>query len=123
MENSKREADLIRKETEMKANKMIEEAKKETQKLKEEMITLQTQKHSLIARLRHILSSQLELLEVLEIDDLDVNKLKDRSKKVFSGSKNPVSEVKNQATTDQKSSHDHDEDIPELKRINRDGKE
>jgi len=88
LENIKKEADLIRKESELKAIKMIEAAKRETQRLKEELITLQTQKQSLIARLRHILSSQLELLEVLEIDDLDVGMLKDRTKKIFSTSKN-----------------------------------
>ena len=74
LENIKKEADLIRKESELKANKMIEAAKRETQKLKDELITLQTQKQSLIARLRHILSSHLELLEVLEVDDYDIHK-------------------------------------------------
>ena len=91
LENIKKEADLIRKDSELKANRMIEAAKRETQKLKEELITLQTQKQSLIARLRHILSSHLELLEVLEIDDLDIGVLKDRTKKVFSATKNRIS--------------------------------
>ena len=86
LENIKREADLLRKESELKANKMIEDAKRETRKLKEELITLQTQKHSLIARLRHILSSHIELLDVLDVDDFDISKLKDRTKKVFSSS-------------------------------------
>ena len=96
LENIKKEADLIRKESEMKAQKMIDAAKRETQKLKEELITLQTQKQSLIARLRHILSSHLELLEVLEIDDLDIGRLKDRTKKIFSATKNKtVKENKN----------------------------
>ena len=35
LENIKREADLLRKESELKANKMIEDAKRETRKLKE----------------------------------------------------------------------------------------
>lgn len=86
-ENSKKEADLILKESKITAAEMVEKARRETQKLKEEMITLQTQKQALIARLRHILSSQMELLEVLEIDDLDISKLKDRTKKVFSQEK------------------------------------
>jgi cell division initiation protein len=83
-ENSKKEADLILKESKLTAAEMVENARRDTQKLKEEMITLQTQKQSLVNRLRHILTSQIELLEVLEIDDLDINKLKDRTKKVFS---------------------------------------
>jgi cell division initiation protein len=89
-ENSKKEADLILKESKLAAAEMIEKARRETQKLKEEMITLQTQKQALITRLRHILSSQMELLEVLELDDLDLNKLKDRTKKVFSQTKEKV---------------------------------
>jgi cell division initiation protein len=89
-ENSKKEADLVLKESKITAAEMVEKARRDTQKLKEEMITLQTQKQSLITRLRHILSSQMELLEVLEIDDLDINKLKDRTKKVFSQEKSQL---------------------------------
>ena len=83
-ENLKKEADLIRKEAELSAAKLMEKARRETQLLKEEMVTLKTQKQSLISRLRHVLTSQLELLDVLELDDLDIAKLKDRTKKVFS---------------------------------------
>ena len=84
-ENSKKEADLIKREAELTAAKLVEEARREVQKLKEEKITLDTQKKSLISRLRHVLTSQMELLDVLEIDDIDLHKLKDRTKKVFSG--------------------------------------
>jgi cell division initiation protein len=82
-ENSKKEADLILREAELSAAKILENAKREKQTLQEEIITLRTQKQSLIARLRHVLNSQLELMEVLEVDDLDMSKLRDRSKKVF----------------------------------------
>ena len=97
-ENSKKEAILIKKEAEIEAKEMIDNAKRKSQAMREEMITMQTQKDSLIARLRHILSSHLELLDVLELDDADASKLKDRTKKVFSqdksGIKNKVEEVK-----------------------------
>ncbi len=83
-ENSLKEADLLRKEAELAASEMVENAKRQTQALREEMVTLQTQKRSLIARLRHVLTSQLELMDVLEIDDVDLSKLKDRTKKIFS---------------------------------------
>lgn len=86
-ENSKKEASLIKKEAEIEAKEMIDIAKRQTQAMREEMITMQTQKDSLIARLRHILSSHLELLDVLELDDADSSKLKDRTKKVFSQDK------------------------------------
>lgn len=84
-ENSKKEADLIKREAELTAAKLVEEARREVQRLKEEKVTLDTQKQSLISRLRHVLTSQMELLDVLEIDDTDLSKLKDRTKKIFSG--------------------------------------
>ena len=88
MANSKKEATLIRKEAELQAQKLIENARRERNAMSEEVITLKTQKQSLIARLRHVLTSQLELMDVLEIDDMDISKLKDRTKKVFSATKN-----------------------------------
>lgn len=86
-ENSKKEASLIKKEAEIEATEMLDNAKRESQKMRDEMITMQTQKESLIARLRHVLASHLELLDVLDIDDVDISKLKDRTKKVFSQTK------------------------------------
>jgi cell division initiation protein len=86
-ENSKKEADLMLKEAELNAAKILETAKREKQTLQEEIISLKTQKQSLIARLRHVLNSQLELMEVLEVDDMDIGKLRDRSKKVFTPQK------------------------------------
>jgi len=86
-ENSKKEASLIKKEAEIEAKEILDKAKSESQAMHEEMITMQTQKDSLIARLRHILASHLELLDVLELDDVDASKLKDRTKKVFSQDK------------------------------------
>ena len=94
-ENSRKEADLILREAELSAANIVENAKREKQSLQEEIITLRTQKQSLIARLRHVLNSQLELMDVLEIDDLDMSKLRDRSKKVFTTQKDqsPVPDV------------------------------
>lgn len=85
--NSRKEADLIKKESELEAQKLIESARRERDKMKGEVATLQAQKQSLISRLRHVLSSQLELMDVLELDDVDISKLKDRTKKVFSAAK------------------------------------
>jgi creatinine amidohydrolase/Fe(II)-dependent formamide hydrolase-like protein len=61
--------------------------------MREEVITLKTQKQSLIARLRHVLTSQLELMDVLELDDMDVSKLKDRTKKTFSAAKSALEPI------------------------------
>ncbi len=93
-ENSKKEADLIRREAELAASEVIDKARREVQSLREEKVTLETQKRSLVSRLRHVLTSQMELLDVLELDDASVSKLKDRTKKVFSGVKQEKSNVK-----------------------------
>ena len=80
-ENSEREAILIKKEADLHAAQITEKARMEVHKMKEEVIAMKQQKDSFIARLRHLLSSQMELIEVLSVDDEDVNTLKDRTKK------------------------------------------
>jgi cell division initiation protein len=69
-ENSKRESDLIIKEAEVRAEKIIENAKMQLIEMKNELMVVKAQKNSFAKRLRHLLESQLELLGVLEIDDL-----------------------------------------------------
>lgn len=69
-ENSKRESDLIVKEAEVRAEKIIENAKMQLIELKNELMVVKAQKDSFAKRLRHLLESQLELLGVLEIDDI-----------------------------------------------------
>lgn len=69
-ENSKRESDLIVKEAEVRAEKIIENAKMQLIELKNELMIIKAQKDSFAKRLRHLLESQLELLGVLELDDI-----------------------------------------------------
>ena len=78
-ENSQKEASLIRKEAELAAAQMLEKAKAEMQKMKDEVASLRRQKDSFVARLRHLLSSQLELIEVLAVDDEKANQLKGKA--------------------------------------------
>lgn len=68
-ESSKRQADLIVKEAELKSIEILENARKQARQIREEVGWLKSQKESFINRLRHILISQVELLSVLEIDD------------------------------------------------------
>ena len=69
-ESSKREADLIIREAQVKADEILDDARKELSRLKNEILMLRTQKESLSRRLRHLLESQLELLGVLEMEDV-----------------------------------------------------
>lgn len=75
-ENSKRESDLIIKEAEVRAEKIIENAKMQLIEMKNELMVIKAQKDSFSKRLRHLLESQLELLSVLEIDDLGFSERK-----------------------------------------------
>ncbi len=77
-ENSRREAEMILRDAEMKAEKILEEAKLKLAELKNELIVVRAQKDSFARRLRHLLVSQLDLLEVLELDDLGFEQFEDR---------------------------------------------
>ncbi|MDZ7291066.1 MAG: DivIVA domain-containing protein [candidate division KSB1 bacterium] len=69
-DNSKREADLLIREAELRAEKILEEAQQKLAQLKNELLVVRAQKDSFARRLRHLLESQLELIGVLELDDL-----------------------------------------------------
>lgn len=73
-QNSERQADLIVREAEMKADKIVEDAKLRLAALKNELVMIKSQKDSFARRLRHLLSSQLDLIEVLESDDMGYEK-------------------------------------------------
>jgi len=80
-EDSKKEAELIIKEAEITANKIIEDSRREDVKLKNEIMLLKAQKESLAIRLKHILNSQIELINILEMDDQEVAEFKKKVKK------------------------------------------
>jgi len=69
-ENSKREAQIIIRESELKAERILDEAREKLDKMKNDFTLLKAQKESLAKRLKHLLESQIELIKVLEIDDV-----------------------------------------------------
>jgi cell division initiation protein len=69
IENAKREADLIRQEAEIKSQQLIERAKLEVSTMADDVRRLEAQKRELIAKLRMLLSSQLELLNAFSNDE------------------------------------------------------
>lgn len=69
-DNSKREADLLLREAELQAEKILEDARHKLAQLKNDLLIVRAQKDSFARRLRHLLESQLELIGVLELDDL-----------------------------------------------------
>lgn len=77
-----KEAELIIKEAELKALEILEKNRAEVHRIKEEIKTLKQQKNSFIKRLKHLFASQIELIEVLEIEDEELEDIKLLSKKI-----------------------------------------
>ena len=69
-ENSKREAQIIMREAELKAERILDEAREKLDKMKNELSLIRAQKESFAKRLKHLLESQIELINVLQIDDV-----------------------------------------------------
>lgn len=67
--NSRREAEIMIHEAELQAEHILKEAREELLNLRHEISLVKTQKESFARRLRHLLQSQIELLEVMEMED------------------------------------------------------
>jgi cell division initiation protein len=74
MENSKREAQIVLRESELKAEKILDDAREKLDRMKNELTILRAQKDSFAKRLKHLLQSQIELINVLEMDDMGYDK-------------------------------------------------
>jgi len=71
IENSKREAEIIIKEAEVKASQIVEKARLDFAHVKEEISQLKARKESVLSKLKVLLSSELNLLRALDIDEDD----------------------------------------------------
>lgn len=71
IENSRKEADLILKEAELKAAQIIDKARSDFSRIKEQISSLKARKQSVISRLKVLLSSEIDLIRALEIDEED----------------------------------------------------
>jgi cell division initiation protein len=78
IENSKREGELIIKEAEVKASQIVEKARLDFAHAKEEISQLKARKESILGKMKVLLSSELDLIRALEIDEDEVKG--DRSK-------------------------------------------
>lgn len=68
LDQSRREAELILREAEHKAEDILDSARKDTAKYREEIEMLKAEKNAFIVRLKHLINSQNELLDVLAQD-------------------------------------------------------
>ncbi len=97
--NSAREAELLIHEAELKAEKIVEQAREELQTLRSEISLLKAQKESFSRRLRHLLESQIELLEVLGMEDVNIKPEEKKSDEItlrgrLPRTDTPTSEIK-----------------------------
>lgn len=69
IDNAKREGQLIIQEAEMKATQILDKARNENTRLKEEIEILKAKKNTLVSRLKLLLNSELELIRALEVDE------------------------------------------------------
>lgn len=67
--STKREASLILREAELHAEKMIDAAKYQLEKMKNDISALKTQKDVYAKRFRHLVESQIDFINALERDD------------------------------------------------------
>ena len=67
--NSEKEGEMIIREAELKADEIVGRAYKELEKMKNELMLVKSQKDSFASKLKHLIQSQLELIEILEKDD------------------------------------------------------
>jgi cell division initiation protein len=66
-ETARREAEVIIKEAEQKAARIVEQASSDLSRMNNEVMQLYSRKESLIGRLRVLLSSELELIKTLDM--------------------------------------------------------
>ena len=69
IENAKREGQLIIQDAELKATQILDKARSENTRLKEEIEILKAKKNTLAGRLKLLLNSELELIRALEVDE------------------------------------------------------
>ena len=115
-ENSKREAALIIKEAEVKAEKIIENAKKQLINIKNEIMVLKAQKDSFAKRLKHLLESQIELLQVLEMDDVGFEDLEYPARRQRTTG-NPTEKGENRRNPSLEKKNDEPDDKKSLKNL------
>jgi cell division initiation protein len=69
IDNSRKEASLIVQEAELKASQIVDKARTDFSRMKEEIANLKARKETILSRLKVLLTSEVDLIKALEIDD------------------------------------------------------
>ena len=72
IENSRKEASLIVQEAELKASQIVDKARLDFARAKEEIASLKGRKESILSKLKILLKSELDLISALSIDEDDL---------------------------------------------------
>ncbi|MFA5832298.1 MAG: DivIVA domain-containing protein [Bacteroidota bacterium] len=73
IDNARKEGELIIQESELKASQIVDYARMEVMRAKEEVTNLRAKKEALVSRLKVLLNSEVELIKALEVDE-EMNK-------------------------------------------------
>lgn len=73
IDNARKEGELIIQESELKASQIVDHARMEVMRAKEEVSNLRGKKEALVSRLKVLLNSEMELIKALEADE-EMNK-------------------------------------------------
>jgi len=73
-EGSKRETDLMHREAELEAEKIINAANKQGETIRREVSMLSDRRDSFVRKLKNLLRTELELIQLLENEDISVEK-------------------------------------------------
>ena len=69
LETAKQEAEKIIQEAELRASKIVEDARNDAVIMKEQLTILEAKKDSILSRLKLLLSSELDLVKAIEVDE------------------------------------------------------
>jgi cell division initiation protein len=69
VDNAKREAQLVIQEAELKASQILDKARNDHTRLKEDIAILKAKKNTIASRLKLLLNSELELIRALDVDE------------------------------------------------------
>ncbi|RKY83210.1 hypothetical protein DRQ09_10390 [candidate division KSB1 bacterium] len=96
-EKARKNGEFIIKEAEFRAMKIIEDAQQMSKKLKDEIAILKSQKNSLASRLKYLLRSQIDLIKILESDEMTIEEIERKKRKVSGADKEKIIQKKQEA--------------------------
>jgi cell division initiation protein len=73
IENSRKEASLIIQEAELKASQIVEKARLDFARAKDDISALRGRKESIVSKLKMMLKSELDLIRALEVEEEDLS--------------------------------------------------